>query len=248
MRIVIILIFICVGCSSTKEQSYKQNLDQVYIGSGVERLYLSDLPSWANISTIASCRRKEPIRYLNFENMYKSYSMSYESLIQFQYMLNRKFASYKLSTGRPAIFLKDESFIMHNVHEQIIGGGRDFIVPKFKRIHLVWIDQFFSNKDKLKKLKSLMSSSKMEKGHPIFVSTCLSSIELEKFISTNGFNKYGVKLISQEMFTPYGTDLKLAGNFTLNFSLLMPGKDLHFYGEYMPKEFFGIIDKNIHLF
>lgn len=246
MRLVILLLYFAIGCSTTQEKGLKQNLDQVYIGSGVERLYLSDLPAWANISTIGSCRRKEPVRYLNFENMYKSYSMNYESLIQFQYMLNRKFVSYKLSTGRPTIFLKDESFIMHNVHEQIIGGGRDFITPKFNRIHLIWIDQAVNNSKKLKKLKSVMYSAKMEKGHPIFVSTCMSSIEVEKFISLNGFTKFGVKIISQEMFTPYGADLKLAGNFTLNFSLLMPGKDLHFFGEYLPKEFFGIKDKNVY--
>lgn len=228
------------SCATDNEEIFKQDLDQVYIGSGIEKFYLSDLPKWSNFSSSGDCQRIEPIRYLNFNDMYKSYSFDYEQLIQFQYMLNKKFYSYKQSTGRDSVFLKDESYIMHNVHQQIVGGGRDFIAPKFNRINLVWIDHTLKSDDALKKLKALMYSAEMEKGHPVFVSMCLSSIELETFIQKNGYEKFGVKGISQSMFSPYNDKFEINHKFGLHFDKLLPNKDLYFYVPFMPSEFQGV--------
>jgi hypothetical protein len=215
-------------------------MEQVYMGGGTEQHYLADLPAWANFSAIGSCRRIEPVRFLNFQTLHKSYSMSYEQLVQFQYMLNRKFQSFKKSTGKKQLFLKDESYIFYNVYEQIIGGGKDFIVPKFNRVHLVWIDDALSDKDVAKKLHKLMKTAKMEEGHPVFVSSCLSAIELEKFIVKHGYEKMGVKAISQEMFAPFDHKNNLIGEYRLHFDLLMPGKDLVLFGNAFPKEFKGV--------
>lgn len=247
MRIVILFIFIFSGCSSNDSGFLKQDLDQVYIGSGLEKFFLSDLPTWANFSSTAQCKRKEPVRYLHFQNMFKSYSMDYEQLIQFQYMLNKKFASYKISTGRKTIFLKDESYILYNVHQQIIGGSRDFITPKFNRINIVWVDDILTSKNGSanKRLKKLMYSKEMEKGHPVFISTCLSSIELELFISKMGYTKFGVKGISQGMFSPYNSEYQFAYQYELDLNLLMPNKELFFYGSSFPKVFRGIKEKNL---
>lgn len=240
MRLVILGLFLLVGCTTSSEKHLKQDLDQVYISSGVEKYYLSDMPHWSNFSTVASCSRTEPIRFLNFKNMYKSYSMDYEQLIQFQHMLNNKFSSYKHSTGRKTIFLKDESYIMHNVHQQIIGGGRDFIVPNFKRVHLIWIDNAIKSLTAQKRLKKLMYSAVMEKGHPVFISTCLSVIEIEKFINKIELTKFGAKIISQDMFSPYNDHFKIINEFALDFSKLMPNKNLYYFGLYLPKEFKGL--------
>lgn len=210
------------------------------MSGGTEQYYLADLPSWANFSTVASCNRKTPIRYLNFNNLRKSYSLKYEQLVQFQYMLNRKFQSYKKSTGKEQLFLKDESYIFYNVYQQIVGGGKDFLVPKYHRIHLVWIDPSLRDKDMEKRLKKLMRSSKMELGHPVFISTCLSALELENYIVKNDYQKLGVKGISQEMFAPFNIKGSSVGEFRLHFDLLMPGKQLVLFANWFPKEFIGI--------
>lgn len=240
MRLLSVLLLFIYGCSSNSGTNSKLDLDQVYIGAGMEKYYLADLPRWANFSSSGKCQRSEPIRFVNFETMYKSYSFTYEELIQFQFMLNKKFYSYKESTGRETVFLKDEVFIMHNVHEQILGGARDFIAPKFNRINLVWIDEALISSEKLNDLKKLMYSEEMEKGHPIFISLCLNAVELEKFIQKLGFNKLGVKGISQSMFSPYNTNMEKANEFLLDFNALMPNKNLYFYGAFIPSEFKGI--------
>lgn len=240
MKFLIILSFVLTSCASKDEQVLKQDLDQVYIGSGIEQYYMPDLPLWANTSSAAKCKRLEPIRYLNFTDMYKSYSLSYEQMIQFQFMLNRKFYSYKQSTGRDTVYLKDESYIMHNVHQQIVGGGRDFIAPKYNRINLIWIDHALKSDESLKNLKKLMYSTEMEKGHPVFISMCLSSIELEKFINKSGYSKFGVKGISQSMFSPFNEKFELDYSYSLHFDKLLPNKDLYIYVPFMPQEFKGV--------
>jgi len=242
----LMLILVCLGaisCASDDNGILRQDLDQAYIGAGAEQYFLAGVPNWANFSSIGQCKRSEPVRYVNFENLSKSFALSYEQMIQLQFMLNKKFSSYKFSTGRKEIFLKDEHFIFYNVQEQIAGGAREFNVPKFNRIHLIWIDELVKSKIGKAKLKKLMHSSVMEQGHPIFVSTCLSLIELEQFISKNGYTAMGTKGISHEMFTPYNSELKINYEFSIDFSLLLPNKELHLFAPSFPKEFKGIKTK-----
>jgi hypothetical protein len=218
-----------LSCATTEKGMYKQDLDQVYIGSGIEKYFLSDVPTWANFSQAAKCKRNQPIRYVNFKDMHLSYSMGYEQLIQYQLMLNRQFENYKRSTGRKTVFLKDENYIIFNVHQQILGGGRDFLIPNFKRIHLISIDDSLEDKKRLKKLKELMLSEQMGKGHPVFISMCLSSYELEEFINSNGFSSMGVKGISQSMFSPFNTDNEMDYEYTLNVKKVFANKTLILY-------------------
>lgn len=215
-----------LSCATTEKGMFKQDLDQVYIGAGIEKYFLPDIPNWANFSQDAKCERNHPIRYVNFKDMHLSYAMDYEQLVQYQLMLNRQFEKYKRSTGRKTVFLKDENYLIFNVHQQILGGGRDFLTPHFNRIHLIYIDDSLSNNLRLTQLKKLMNSDKMNKGHPIFVSLCLSSYELEEFISKNGFSSMGVKGISQSMFSPYNTDFEMAYEYSLNLSKIFKGKEL----------------------
>ncbi len=229
MRFLLLTILI-TSCSTSNNGVQKKDLDQLYIGSGIEKYYLPDLPTWANFSQSAQCKQETSIRYINFRDMHLSYAMNYEQLVQYQLMLNRKFEMYKKSTGRKTIFLKDESFITFNVHQQIVGGGRDFLIPKFNKIHLVWIDDAIKNSIKLESLRKLMKSEKMSKGHPIFVSMCLSSFEMEEFINNNGFSNIGVKGISQSMFSPYDSKLEMDFLFSIDVHELFKGKDIVLFG------------------
>jgi hypothetical protein len=243
--IILPLFFLFVACAGQSTNGKLQDLDQVYQGAGVESFYLSDLPEWANFSPFYSCQREEPVRFLHFGQMYKNFSMDYEQLIQFQLMLNRNFASYKFSTGRKTIFLKDEAFIHNNVHQQILGGARDFIAPNFKRVHLIWVDPALSHENEKQKLKTLMRSKMMEKGHPIFISTCLSSSQLEKAINAMGLGNLGGKFISQSMFSAFGVDMNLKQEYSLHFDHLLPNKELYFFGPFLPRGFYGLPSKNI---
>lgn len=235
-----LLLFSLISLTSCQTSVQKRSMEELYVSGGSEQYYLADLPIWANFSSIGQCRRSESIRYLNFETLNKSYSLTYEELIQFQFMLNRKFKAYKKSSGKEELFLKDESFLFYNTYEQIVGGGRDFLGPKYQKIHLIWIDAVLGNDGMLKKFKKLMQSSKMQEGHPVLVSTCLSSEQLENFIAENKLRELGVKGISQEMFAPYSDQMKLITDYRLYFDKLLPGKFMVLFAPWFPNEFMGI--------
>ena len=117
-----IFLFIAfLGCTTSPTVNLKENYDQVYITNGVEQYFLANLPHWANFSTQSSCHRKKPIRFFNFENLKKSFSLDYEKMVHLQHMFNRQVYTAKLSMDKERIPPKDESFIFNNTYQNVIG-------------------------------------------------------------------------------------------------------------------------------
>ena len=123
---------------------------------------------------------------------------------------------------------KENEKLFYAISDRIQAKIFLFIPPKFNRVHLIWIDQAFQNKLELKKLKKLMKSPEMDKGHPVFVSLCLSKEQLEKFYEVNNFSE-GIKLISYEFFSPYSERGKLRPFQGLNFNKLFVNKKSKLY-------------------
>ena len=61
-----------LGCGSGELK--RRNLDEYYVGSGVVRYFLADVPLWANFSSIANCHRKTPKRFFNMKSVRDSFS------------------------------------------------------------------------------------------------------------------------------------------------------------------------------
>ena len=234
MRILLLLL-LTAACGSTSES--RKNLNEVYQGAGVEQYFLSELPDWANFTTLASCHRDRNIRFLNFQNLHASYALDYEQSVQLQYMVNRGLQRTSFESGKKVFNNEDESFIFYKSYEQIIGGSREFIQPQYERVHVIWVDDAIKNSEGLNRVKQLMESSQMEKGHPVFFSMCLSYNKLESFIIENGFQSYGVKFISMEMLSPYASDLQLLTYFDLSLENLMPNKNVYFFVPFIPEQY-----------
>lgn len=233
------LIF-AVSCASTNSNIESRDLEQIYRGAGVERYFLSDLPDWANFSASAGCKREGVVRYLNFKTINDSYSLGYEELVHLQHMLNKRFDSVR-SESENQLYLKDEAFIYYNVYEQVAGGGREFLLPQFSSISLIWVDPFYGN---LQKVDQLLESEAVGKGHPVIVSSCMKARALEVLAEERGWDRFGVKLISQEMFSPFSTELGLGHDYTLDFSSFLPNKELRLFSPYIPAHFKGIKGRN----
>ena len=233
----LIATFIFASCSTPKTSVEGRDLEQLYQGAGVERYFLPDLPEWANFSSSSSCKRTTPIKYLNFSTLKASYSLSYQTLGHFQHMLNKRFETFRSQSDQP-LYLKDEAFIFYNVYEQVAGGSKDFVIPNFDRISLVWIDPFL---DSLTNVDSTLKSREAGKGHPIIVSACLNTTELEKLSEKKGWDRFGVKYIGSEMFSPYDFEFELGNDYTLNFEKFLPNKALYLFAPYKPKHFKGTI-------
>lgn len=232
----LLTLFILFGCSSNSTVSSNQVLDNVYISSGVEQFFLTDMPYWANFSIAGSCLRKTPIRYMNFENINKSYDLKYDQILHLQHMLNKKLFAYKSSTGQNSLSPKDISYIFHNVYQQVLGESYEFISPKFKNVSVVWIDPFLND---TKKLKRILNRSDVLSGHPVLLSHCLSAYELEELSQSLKLESLGVKYLPAEFSTIYGQQIKKNPFFSFNISSLLKDKNITVFGHEESKELTG---------
>ncbi|MCO4754235.1 MAG: hypothetical protein KC478_07120 [Bacteriovoracaceae bacterium] len=229
--------FLMAACANKKTSIEGRDLEQVYQGAGVERYFLPDLPTWANFSPSSECKRESPIKYVNFKTMKASYSMDYQDLVHLQHMLNKRFESFRSESDQP-LYLKDEAFIFYNVYEQVAGGSKDFVIPKFDRISLVWLDPYLED---LEQVDKILKGKELAKGHPIVVSGCLNTLALEKLSDGRDWDRFGVKHIGAEMFTPFKSDLELGTDYSLDFSKFLPNKALYLFAPRKPQHFKGMI-------
>lgn len=210
--IIIFLLLLLQACQSPYHAQEKKSINEVYIASGAEQYFLPELPAWSNVSEIAECRRMDNIRFLDFNRLNKSYGLDLEKLMQLQLMYNNNLKKMVINfdkIDRYSNAKKDEEVLFFNSLDKIQGGVKEFLAPEFKQIHLVWIDDFVIDRKKINKLKTLLSSEGFAAGFPVFVSTCLSAREMERFLVENNLAEQNIKLISSEFLTPFQEDLNL---------------------------------------
>jgi hypothetical protein len=238
LRAILFILLLSTGCSTTDERvNIKGDLaDVVSHTNGTEAYFLGTVPAWINFSSWARCERNESIRYMNFENISKSYNLNYNQIVHMQHKWNRKISTYRKSTGRARLALNDESFIFNNVHAQVVGGSLDFIVPKYNKVSVVWIDPYLKDQ---KKLTSIINRNDVQNGFPILLSNCLSSHEVEDLIKKLKLDEVGAKVLSAEMFSHFDSQLKKQPFFSLDLNQLLKGKKIILYGPRNPTEITG---------
>lgn len=220
MKYILLLSFL-VSCTSTQMRDGKPRmLEAYYHTSGVERYFLAQLPDWANFSSEGQCRRTKPVRYLNFTNLHKSFKFSYEQLAQFQYMINKRMNAFVENSDAKILRPKDEEFIFYNVKDQISGGAKEFMTPKFKQVSLIWVDPAVTDGKAFVKLRKYINSDAINHAEPVLVSMCLDDKEMARFIKTRLKNAIGLKYISSEMFTPYNQYMQLSTEYSISFENL----------------------------
>ena len=91
---------------------------------------------------------------------------------------------------------------------------------------MIWIDSFLKSE---KKLKNVLKRKDVRQGHPVVVSTCLSSYELEVLFHKYGLDSLGIKYISAEMFSIYDKTINKFPYFSFDFNSFFVEKDLTFF-------------------
>ena len=232
------IISLTLGCSSNSPTGGNgSGLENVYISGGTEKFFLGSIPHWANFSTWAQCQRKEPIRYLNYNNINKSYNLNYENALHMQHMINRKILAFVKSTGSTQLPAKDETFIFNNVYAQVLGGSHDFTAPRFNKVSVVWIDPFLQDTTAIKRY---FKRDDVLAGHPTIISNCLSSFEVEELIDKLELEDLGIKIISSEMFSAYQPNMKKGLDFRIDLSGLLKNKTITFFGPRIPEQIEGV--------
>ncbi len=213
-RFIVLLLGIFIilpSCTNLKKKDSpfslkRRKVEEYFVSSGVVRYFLPEIPYWANFSSVAGCRRKKSIKYLDLKMVRGSLSLEYEEAIQLQLMLNTMIFDLKKEQHIAHIPFKEEERLFFKASDRIQAGIRDFRAPTFKRIHLIWVDPFL---EKTQTLKNLMARKSVGLGHPVFVSLCLTRRSFEDWMKKHGFQNRNIRLLSYEMLSPYNLDGEL---------------------------------------
>jgi hypothetical protein len=230
MKILILLInfFLLTSCASWVSPDYKpRKLEDYYVSTGVEKYLLPEIPNWANFDQRASCFRSQNIRYFDLNALMKSYSLEYNTSLQMQAEFNSELFNFAQDYGGKKPNLKEEELIFYRVSDKISGRINFFEAPKYKRIHLIWIDEILESELGFKKLKKFLESSTSEKGAPVLVSFCLSKAEVEK-----RYPELASKMITAEMFSIFDSSGKRTPNFILEIDKFFDAsQSIYFYSQ-----------------
>lgn len=222
--IFLILLVATLLSACTSKKGLVRNLDEYYTSSGVEQYFLSEVPNWINFSSESACFRDKTLRYFNIDALMKSFSLSYAESIQVQAIFNQEYLVLKDKIDS-VLPVKEEEVLFYKSTESVSNKILFFDPPKFKKIHLIWLDEALASKEAEAKLKRFLNSSINDEGYPVFVTNCLTKPEL-----TQRFPNIGVKFITSEMFSVYDVNGKRRPKAMINVSAFFSEKqELIFY-------------------
>jgi hypothetical protein len=225
---ILIFLFIFISCESRPlNRGEKRDLDNVSIGVQSFQYFLEDIPEWANLNSSGNCFRKQNIRYLDFDKINKSFALSYQKLIHFQHMVNRRMLGLSQAKGE-RIDVKDENALFYNVYEQIQGGVTDFVIPEYNEISLFWIDPILEDKKALEKMIAKIKDPNLT-GYPIIISFCKQDAELDNFIIKYKIDEISVKKMGPEFLSLYNHDFSISTNFHIHLIAFLGEKKINFY-------------------
>ena len=228
LAIIFSLILVLTSCADLNNSSLKaRNVEDYYTPTGVEKYFLTDIPSWANFDQKASCFRTTRIRYFDLEALMKSYGLNYNKALQVQASFNEEYSQFKKNDEKHAPTLKDEELLFYKVSDKVSNKLIFFNPPSFKRIHLIWLDEILTDAKSEKKLKKFLNSNAMDAGAPVLVSFCLTRNEIEaKFPDINA------KMISAEMFSIFDSSGKQTPGFKIDLDQFFTSdRKLYFYSQ-----------------
>lgn len=218
-----LVILFLVSCSSKEFKS--RTIENYYQSSGVEKYFLSDIPTWANFSEVGKCFKKQSTRYFDIELLMKSFDITFPQAVQIQAVFNDDYNRLYSGLTSKTIPLSDEQILFFKASEKVNGKIKFFESPTFNKINLIWIDSMLQSPEEEKKLRAFIKSPVNDQGFPVLVSVCMSRFELEL-----KFPDYNYKSITNEMLSVYNPDGTKSPRFNFQFKeFFKPEQILNFY-------------------
>lgn len=201
-----LLPLMLISCTSSRPVPVERI---AYRTSGIEQVFLAEVPAWANFSPEGACVKSSSYHYLDFVRIAEAYQLTYPQLVELQGQYNERLEDYFRTTT--ARFLKpvEEASFFSNSLEQVRGGVKKFIIPEAVReVDVIWLEGFAQD-NKLPELVSKARANQLSERLPILFSSCLSKQALQLWVKENNLEDVGFYLLSAEWLNPYGSDLKL---------------------------------------
>ncbi len=239
MKFLFVFLILLAGCSTSQDRgNERRNVDEFIELSETHSYFLADIPDWAHFVESADCK-KSRLRYLNIEKLMSSFSFDYHKALQFQTAFNKEYNRIKKEVGINYLPIKNEEELFYNTLNRIQSGFYTIKLPKFRRLHLVWIDPYLNNP---KKIESLLGGREMDQGPPVLVSMCLNHSELEEFQKKIKYSDINLSLISAEVLSSYSSKGEPKNSFAFEIDQFLKNRELYLYlprGEKLPNEFRG---------
>ncbi|NOT80869.1 MAG: hypothetical protein HOP07_17935 [Bacteriovoracaceae bacterium] len=225
-------LFVLSLITSCSTQLKNRDVTQYYSGMGLEKYFLSEIPTWANFSSVGNCFRSKSIQYLDIGALMKSFNLSFIDALQIQATFNEDYLGVKKDPNAKMTF-KDLEIIYFKASQKVTGKINFFDAPDFKTIHLIWIDEILADKtlEKEKKLKSFLQSDVHNNGFPILVSACLTKSEIAEKFPGQSF-----KILSAELFSSYDNTGSAIPGLKLDLgTLFKANQNIIFYTQKSPR-------------
>lgn len=232
------LFFLLIFACSTGELK-RVNVEGYQNTSSIVKYFFPDLPLWANFSQTAQCQRNFRGKVFDFKKLEMDTSFDYKELVQFQYLYNIEYNRLLQSLGGDSPSVKEEEKLFYNVLANIRTGIYPFNPPKYKRIHLIWIDPYLHDR---KDFFKLINSDALVLGHPVFISLCLSHQEVVDLIKKNDIQNKDIRILSFEVFSLYDVSLSPQNALRFDFHQFFENNQkliLFNPKDFVPNEFFG---------
>jgi hypothetical protein len=226
----IVFILLFVSCASKSDKTFKRvSVERYYQQAGTVKYFLSDLPEWANVSYEGQCHRDQLVKYLDYASVMKSFDFNYEQTFQLQYTFNHTYRNQVL-TKKELLTLKEEEKLFFESLARIKSGFREFKIPTFERINIVWVDDFIRTKKGRADLLKLMDSEDMMNGRPLMLSMCMNEKQLRDYLKARGVTVSGSRFLTYELFSLFSKDGNLTAREHIDLSGMFSAKQkLYFY-------------------
>ncbi len=214
--------------TSCTTQLKNRDVTQFYSGMGLEKYFLSEIPSWANFSPAGRCFRSKNLQYLDIGALMKSFNMTYVDALQVQASFNEEYLNIKKDPNVRLTF-KDLEILYFKASQKVAGKIKFFEAPDFSVIHLISVDEILGDKTLVreKKLKAFLQSSVHDNGFPILISSCLTKSEIEE-----KFPGQSLKILSAELFSSYNELGEATPGINLNLnSFFKPNQKIIYYSQ-----------------
>ena len=211
----------------------RRSLDDFYSSAGTLQYFLSEIPLWSRTSVSGHCHQKYSTRYLDVADFMASFSTSYRESLNFQYSFNIEYKKRIAAAEVDSMSFRDQERLFFDVYDRVQSNIFAFQLPRFKRVHLIWVDPILKNSNLKNDLKKWMQSEMMNLGHPVLISFCLEREELESFRRNNNIDA-SARLLSYEVLSPFSNSGKLLYKRFINLNEFLEDKEIHLF---IPKDY-----------
>lgn len=206
----------------------RRHPDEFYTTTGVLQYFLPARPLWARHARSIHCQQSLEVEFLDLKNFRSSLGLDYPQSLHFQHdftILKRK--RLKQVQAQRMDF-RDRERLFYDVFDRVQSDIYLMQVPRFHRIHFVWIDPLIDNNENLQRFHRWMNSEMMNQGHPIAISFCLNRDELAQFKERHRFDS-SFRAMSYEFLSPYTSDNILRGHLSIQLEDFFHDKEIHLF-------------------